>query len=325
MMKAIGTRRFLLLGSALLSLLAGPLHADPAPIFPTETQLRALYTLPQSRFMEIDGEPIHYVVEGKGDPIVLMHGSFASLRQWNGWAKALSRRYRVIRFDMPPAGLSGPNPQGDISVARKVHIVGEVTRRLGADRFILVATSSAGVPAAAFAADQPARVRGLVLNNIAVGPVKLDPSHFPEALKQVVAEDKTHPGYHKPEYWRQILLLNIEDQRRVTPELVQEWTDLNNRFLQMKMPPVTSASAGFSRTPDDLSRMTMPTLLLWSANDHEAMLEREGRKAMELLASPDKALVVIPACGHMMPLDCSAAGLKLAMPFIDRIAKTAPR
>lgn len=324
MTKSNGTRRLLMLGSALLSLLAGPLRAEPEPVFPTEERLRALYTLPQSRFMEVDGEPIHYVVEGRGDPIVLMHGSFASLRQWNGWAKTLSRRYRVIRFDMPPAGLSGPNPQGDISLARKLHIMDELTRRLGAERFILVATSSAGAPAAAFAADRPERVRGLVLNNISVGPVTMDPSHYSEDLKRAVAEDKTHKGYHTPDYWRQILLLNVVDQRRVTPALVQEWTDLNNRFLQMNLPPITAASAGFDRTPDDLSRMTVPTLLLWSADDHEVTLEREGRKAMDLLASRDKAMVVIPRCGHMMPLDCGASGLTLAMPFIDRIAKTAP-
>jgi pimeloyl-ACP methyl ester carboxylesterase len=299
--------------------------AADARVRASDAQLRARYRTPHSRFMEIDSEPIRYAVQGRGPAIVLMHGSFASLNQWDGWAKRLSRRFTVIRFDMPPAGLSGPHPKGDISLARKMDLIAKVTHRLGADRFILVATSSAGVPAAAFTADHPEQVRGLILNNIAVGPVRLDPSLFSPTLKQALAEDAKHPGYHEPDYWRQILLLNIADPAKVTPALVREWTDFNNRMPDLKgLAMLTAARQELARTPDDLPRITTPTLLLWSADDHEARLDREGKKALKLLASPDKSMVVIPQCGHMMPLDCSGTALDLALPFIDRIDRTIP-
>ena len=58
----------------------------------------------------IGEQQLHYVDEGTGPAVVLVHGSYASLRQWQAWADALKGSYRVIRFDRPGMGLSGPSP-----------------------------------------------------------------------------------------------------------------------------------------------------------------------------------------------------------------------
>ena len=47
---------------------------------PDEATLRLRYGLPNSRFADIDGQTIHYVDEGRGPAIVLVHGSYGSLR-----------------------------------------------------------------------------------------------------------------------------------------------------------------------------------------------------------------------------------------------------
>ncbi len=284
-----------------------------------EAALRAHYALPGSKFAEIEGQPIHYMDEGKGPAIMLLHGSFASLRQWNGWAARLRRHYRVIRFDMPPAGLSGRSPLGDRGVVHQVALIEELRRRLGVGRMLLVATSSGAIPGAAYAATHGEHLSGLIFNNGAVGPLVLDRSRFPEALKRAVAQDASHKGYHEEDYWRQILLYNIEDKSKVTPELVREWTDLNNRSLRLQVGVVPMPLD--ERTPDDLAHITVPTLFLWSAQDREVTVEGEAKRGMALLAAKDKALVVVPDCGHMMPLDCSDRALKSAMPFIQRVAR----
>ena len=36
---------------------------------------------------------------------------------WDGWAPKLADRFRVIRFDMTGHGLTGPEPNGDYSMA----------------------------------------------------------------------------------------------------------------------------------------------------------------------------------------------------------------
>lgn len=311
--------------SALLALglsFALPAHAQTPPALPDKATLRSAYALPASQFAEIDGESVHYLVEGADDrpAILLLHGSYASLRQWDDWAASLSRHYRVVRYDQSPAGLSGPSPSADYGIEHRLRVIDGLLGKLGIEKVMLVGTSSAGLPAAAYAASRPQRIAGLVLSNIAAGPIKFDLSTMPEALKAAVAEDMKHPGWHAPEYWRQILLANVVDQSRVTPELVTRWTDLNSRAARdPAIGKAIVASTSFARTPDDLRAITAPTLLLWSDQDHETPVERDGRQALDLLASQDKALEVVENCGHMMPLDCPVRSLDQAMPFIERI------
>lgn len=294
----------------------------PPPASPSEAELRARYAAPASRFTEIDGETVHYAIEGHGPAILLLHGSFASLRQWDQWAERLRKRYTVIRYDQSPMGLSGPHPKADYSLEHRYRVIDALADMAGAKRFLIVGTSSAGVPAAAYAAAHPNRVTGVILNNIAVGPVRFDMASMPQTLKDALTEDARHPGWHAPEYWRQILLYNVTDKTVVTPALAEEWTLLNNRVLQV---PGAAMAAGrstqTSRTPDDLPRIMAPTLLLWSADDHETRLDREGAKAFELVGAKDKQMVVVDRCGHMMPLDCPVRGLDKAMPFIERVAR----
>jgi pimeloyl-ACP methyl ester carboxylesterase len=76
--------------------------------------------------------------------------------------------------------------------------------------------------------------------------------------------------------------------------------------------------------PGDLARISAPTLVLWSADDPETTLAKDGRETLSLLAAHDKALAVIPDCGHEMPMECSDQGLALARPFIARIAASRP-
>lgn len=321
------TKPLLALG-LLLSALSAPLAASDAPAprplddRPLDDKaLTARYALPGSRFAEIAGERVHYVSQGKGPAILLLHGSYASLRQWDDWAKRLSRRYRVVRYDQSPAGLSGPSPSGDYSVEHRIAVIDGLMDRLGIARFVIVGTSSAGLPAAAYAAARPQRVSGVVLNNIAAGPLKFDFDNVAPALKAAVAADAAHPGWHSGEFWRQIMLANMVDASRVTPGLVGQWTDLNNRMLRdPEVGKAAAAASSFARTPDDLRRITAPTLLLWSAQDHETPADKDGRQALDLLASQDKSLEIVDNCGHMMPLDCPARALGAALPFLARVA-----
>jgi pimeloyl-ACP methyl ester carboxylesterase len=269
----------------------------------------------------IDGQSIHYVDEGQGVPIVLIHGSFGSLRAWNPWADVLKTKYRVIRFDLPAMGLSGPDPEGRYDTVRAVELIRKLTAKLGVGRFLLAATSSGGEVAAAYAALNPGDVRGVILSNIAAGPIKHRPTQYPLSFWLTLWADSYLGGYHTTAFWGHILRMNYADSAKVTTGLVQEWTDLNNRaqFFPRAAQPI--GYIPFARTPADLAAIHAPTLLLWSDSDHEVPVAVDGRNALRLVGSTDKQLTVIANCGHMMPLECGPQSVVAVKAFADRLVQ----
>lgn len=63
---------------------------------------------PIGRFMDVDGVRLHYVEQGSGPLIVLLHGNGTMIQDWqaSGVLDALARTNRVLAFDRPGFGWS---------------------------------------------------------------------------------------------------------------------------------------------------------------------------------------------------------------------------
>src|SRR4030095_15335946 len=64
---------------------------------------------PSDRRFDANGVKLNYIVEGEGEPVVLIHGLGSSARvnwQLPGIISLLSKKYRVIAVDMPGHGES---------------------------------------------------------------------------------------------------------------------------------------------------------------------------------------------------------------------------
>ncbi len=304
---------------ALLGFAAFVVAARSGWLQPGEAELRARYGLPGSHYVMLGGQQLHYADEGSGPAIVLVHGSYASLRQWQAWADALNGSFRVIRFDRPGMGLSGPSPEARYDGDAEAALILKFADRLKLDRFVLAGTSSSGEGVAHFAAQHPQRVQGLILANIAAGPIKMDTSHLTPRFKRVLAIEKWLGGWHMQAFWDEILHMNFADPTKVTPALVREWTELNNRAQGWPHRPRAGGKLAFAGTPDDLRAITAPTLLLWTDGDHETSAETHGQQTLALLASADKQLSVIAHCGHMLPQECGGQSAAVARPFLDKV------
>lgn len=68
----------------------------------------AFAAAPQDRFADLGGVKIRYIEEGKGEPVVLLHGGGSNLETWvaAGVVANLARDYRVIAFDARGHGKS---------------------------------------------------------------------------------------------------------------------------------------------------------------------------------------------------------------------------
>ena len=80
------------------------------------SEVKKKWAYENSQFIEIDDMPVHYRINGNGKPIVLIHGTGASLHTWKEWTKILEQEFQVISLDIPGFGLTGPNKEGEYNL-----------------------------------------------------------------------------------------------------------------------------------------------------------------------------------------------------------------
>src|ERR1700752_1832776 len=97
------------------------------------TELVARWAQPPSKFLDISGMHVHVRDEGIASdpvPIVLIHGVSMDLHTWAGWTQRLQGNRRIVTFDLPGFGLTGPSPNGNYSIDAYVRFVRLLLDRL---------------------------------------------------------------------------------------------------------------------------------------------------------------------------------------------------
>ncbi|MGF1532101.1 MAG: alpha/beta fold hydrolase [Bernardetiaceae bacterium] len=247
-----------------------------------------------SRFMIIRDAMFHYRDEGKGMPLVLIHGAFSSLHTFDRWAEVLKEHFRVIRYDFLGAGLTGAIPQNDYSIANQVKYLELFLNRLGIEQCCLVGNSMGGWISWEFTAIYPERVQRLVLIDAAgyldYGsiplPFKMARTPFlgnvvRYVIKRNVLEQFVREVYHDP--------------YKVTQTLVDRYYELFSRegnpeaFMRF-------VNGDFRDNTARLRRIQIPTLILWGREDRWIPLEY-GQRFHE--AIPHNDFVIYDQVGHV--------------------------
>jgi pimeloyl-ACP methyl ester carboxylesterase len=117
---------------------------------------------PQSKFAEVNGVRLHYLIAGKGDPVVLLHGYAESSHMWLPLIAKLADKHTVIAPDLRGFGQSAAPEDGytKAAMARDIHAL---VKSLGYGRIRLVGHDIGLMVAYAYAAQYPDDVDRLVL------------------------------------------------------------------------------------------------------------------------------------------------------------------
>jgi pimeloyl-ACP methyl ester carboxylesterase len=123
---------------------------------------RAAAQAPQDKFADVNGVKLHYLIAGKGDPIVLLHGFAETSHMWLPLIAKLSDRHTVIAPDLRGFGRSSTPADGytKAAMAQDIHAL---VKSLKYDRILLVGHDIGLMVAYAYAAQYPAEVDRLVL------------------------------------------------------------------------------------------------------------------------------------------------------------------
>ncbi len=292
------------------------LMKDPIPL----EALKEKYVNENSKWIDIEGLNVHYRDEGQGQPVVLVHGTGASLQTFDQWTDTLKKYYRVIRMDIPAFGLTGPNTANDYSIAAYVKFIEDFTKKLGVTDFILGGNSLGGEIAWKYAYYHPENVKGLILLNPAGSPVqKYDMplfSAFRLARIPVISGlfGKLDPKFTVEKTVKQA----YEKDELVTPEKVEMYYEMSmregnraafvHRLQQVDKDPVLQPE-----------KVENPTLIMWGDKDAILLIEQfDGFKDMKKMQS-----IIYPGVGHTPQDEVAVESVHDAMKFIQNLTTVA--
>jgi pimeloyl-ACP methyl ester carboxylesterase len=278
-----------------LALLAGiGFYFRPVSYLNTWTYLHEDLSGIESRSVQVAGHRVHYLAEGPADGpvVVLVHGLGANAEYWDNLAPYLVQSgFRVYIPDLIGCGRSDRPTDFSYSVRDEAAVVVGFMDALGLKQVELGGWSMGGWIAVLVAAQHPERVNRLMLFDAAglnVAPT-FDTELFTPSTVAQLDELKALLSPHPqpiPAFIARDLLRNF---RR------------NGWVVQRALATMLTAQDVIDNL---LPQFKMPVLLVWGSLDRVTPLDL-GETMHRLI--PQSEFDVFAGCGHMAPIECSAA------------------
>jgi pimeloyl-ACP methyl ester carboxylesterase len=123
-----------------------------------------------SRRVDVGDLSVHYLEQGSGPPVVLLHGGLATAAMsWTGSMPALARRFRVVAPDARAHGGTG-NPSDRLGYDQMADDLAGLVAALGLERPFVVGYSDGAQVALELALRHPGLARGIVLGGVVSEP-----------------------------------------------------------------------------------------------------------------------------------------------------------
>jgi pimeloyl-ACP methyl ester carboxylesterase len=276
---------------------------------------------PEVKSVFINGDSIHYIDIGKGDPVIFVHGSLGDYRTWGLQLDTFARNHRIIsysrRFAWPNKQMI--NDSADYSAMAHAKDLAEFIKALNLEPVHLVGHSYGALTALLTTIDHPELVRSLMLgeppvmsllNTVPGGDTILN--NFTTKAMMPAAEAFRNNDNEKavkvfvsgvigdtaffsnmPQQGRESMMANTLELRGAV--------SAKNRF-----PPITC---------DDLRKIKTPVLLM--KGDRTPILFTAITNELDRCLS-NKELTVLPNASHGLEHDNPSAFNKIVLGFIDK-------
>ena len=249
-----------------------------------------------------DGIKLYYEVHGSGPALLLTHGYSSTSAMWEGQVDALSKRHRLVLWDMRGHGQSDyPDDPSAYSEAHTVADMAALLDELGEPQAIVGGLSLGGYMSLAFYRVHPKRVRALLIID-------------------------TGPGFRKDEAraaWNRRAHDTGERFEREGLDVLKSASRERSTVRHRDASGLALAARGMltqrdARVIESLPDIKVPTLVVVGAEDAPFLA------ASEYMATkvPGARKVVIPAAGHAVNIDQPQAFIDAVLPFLEDVAKT---
>lgn len=264
-------------------------------------------------FLDVPGGRLYYEVEGEGPPVTLMHAGVAHLRMWDEQVAAWRDRYQVIRYDTRGFGRTVTD---DVPYSNRDDL-----RRLldhfGVDRSHFVAASRSGTIVTDFTAEQPDRVRSLVLVASGLRGHDVEDPRLEEIGPEMERLEEARE-------WERLVELETQlwtdgpgqPVDRVDPRLRRKmihWNMQNYLADQQANQPIQPDRP----TAERLGEFKVPTLVMWGTLDELGVISAGERMAREI---PGAKSYVFESVAHMINLERPEEFNRVVLEFLDSVS-----
>ncbi|NHQ61048.1 alpha/beta hydrolase [Chlorobium sp. BLA1] len=274
----------------------------------------------------VNGFNVHYRLAGRGEPLlVLLHGSFLSMRSWRLVFDELAKTSSVIAFDRPAFGYTSrphaskakgvsysPEAQSDLVIT--------MIRQLGFSRAVLVGNSTGGTLALLTALRYPEQVEGVVLVDAMIYSGYAT-SEVPALMKPLMkAMTPLFSGLMKlliTRLYNKVIRAMWYNKERLAGDVLtafrqdQMQGDWARAFFEVFL------ETHHLKLDEQIKTMRKPSLVITGEYDVMVKKEESIRLAGELA---EAELVVVPDCGHLPHEEQPEAFLIAVRDFLKRIS-----
>jgi pimeloyl-ACP methyl ester carboxylesterase len=244
-----------------------------------------------------DGVEIYYEGHGEGPVILLSHGYSATSQMWKGQIEALTKRHKLVTWDMRGHGRSDyPEDPAAYSETATVADMAAILDAVGAEKAIVGGLSLGGYMSLAFHLAHPERVRALLI--IDTGP----------GYRNDAAREGWNANAHKTadRYARE----GLGGLEAGTPEMRMSHHRSADGLVKAARGMLTQRDPSVLNA---LPTIRVPSMVLVGADD-TPFLNASDYMAAKI---PGAVKVVIPNAGHAANIDQPTAFNKAVVSFLE--------
>jgi pimeloyl-ACP methyl ester carboxylesterase len=247
-------------------------------------------------------EKLRFIEEGEGEPLVLLHGLFGALSNFEGLIEYFRHHNKVIvpmlpLFDLDLLHTSVGGLQKFVHRFLEARNYGPVH---------LLGNSLGGHVALVYTIKHPEKVKSLILTGSS--------GLFENGMGD------TYPKRGDYEYIKKKTELTFYDPKTATKELVDEVYEIVNNRLRVIKIIALAKSAIRNNLGEELNQIKQPTLLVWGNND-TITPPFVGREFNRLI--PNSELHFIDKCGHAPMMEVPGEFNQILHKFLTKLKKPA--
>ncbi|KAF5229564.1 hypothetical protein FAUST_10373 [Fusarium austroamericanum] len=270
----------------------------------------------------ISGSRVAYGIYGKGNPVVLLHGTPSSSLIWrNIVPKLIDAGYKVHLFDLLGFGLSERpwNLAVDTSMTGQVSILEGLLELWGLEKTHIVAHDIGGGIAQRFSIFSPERVLSLTLIDVVSFdsyPSKQTKEQMQKGLETLIKTDKNKHRAH----FREWLLSAVENRKQFEESSLDTYLDyISGPIGQPSLFEHQVRHYDPKHTMEIAPRLgelsKLPVQLIWGADDAWQVVDWAHKLHG---AIPGSELTILDDTGHFSPEDQPEKISELLVSFLGK-------